>query len=116
MIERGLIEAWLDYYFACEVYDRVVCTGPILRDGIVPRTGEELAEINRNARRQMQKLRERFPFAQPREWHAAKMYVLDRYDLKAEYDRRVAAGNLVDYVWPSCYTPEDLRVATGARV
>lgn len=32
-----------------EAYDRTVCTGPIGRDGILPRTPRETALINRNA-------------------------------------------------------------------
>lgn len=37
------------YHTECEAYDRTVCTGPVLRDGIMPETPREMALINRNA-------------------------------------------------------------------
>lgn len=37
------------YVNEAEAYDRTVCTGPVLRDGIMPATPHEFALVNRNA-------------------------------------------------------------------
>ncbi len=38
-----------DYHALTESYDRSVCTGPIVRGGIMPATAEQRALINRHA-------------------------------------------------------------------
>lgn len=38
------------YHIECESYDRIVCTGPIREDSIMPMNYHEMALINRNAR------------------------------------------------------------------
>lgn len=47
--DRILYELATRYHTECEAYDRTVCTGPVLRDGIMPATQREMALINRNA-------------------------------------------------------------------
>ena len=86
---KELIGAWLGYYRRCEAYDRAVCTGPMGRDGILPATGHEAGMIGRNARAEMAELRSRFPGAEEADWQRAKRYVLDHYDLQAEYNARL---------------------------
>jgi hypothetical protein len=49
------------YHEECEAYDRTVCTGPITRDGIMPRTHEELGRVNPNARAVMTRLHRQYP-------------------------------------------------------
>ena len=83
-----LCEAWLDYYMACEAYDRTVCTGPIGRDGIQPATAREFGLINQNARREMAEMRRRYPHATDEQWRSAKFKVLDGVNLLAEFEAR----------------------------
>lgn len=40
-----------DYHQLTETYDRMICTGPVLNDGIVPADGIERGRINKNARK-----------------------------------------------------------------
>lgn len=47
MLLRGLATR---YHEACELYDRMVCTGPVVDGSIMPATHHEMALINRNAR------------------------------------------------------------------
>ena len=47
--EKRLRELAREYHQRTEAYDRTVCTGPIVRGGIMPATGEERALITRNA-------------------------------------------------------------------
>lgn len=41
----------LRYHSECEAYDRTVCTGPIRNGEILPTTIQEVALVNRNARK-----------------------------------------------------------------
>ncbi|MDD0985347.1 MULTISPECIES: hypothetical protein [Pseudomonas] len=47
--EAALRQAAERYVSEAEAYDRTVCTGPIGKDGILPATPRERAQINRNA-------------------------------------------------------------------
>lgn len=44
------------YVSETEAYDRTVCTGPILHDGVMPATRHQFALVNRNARQTMDRL------------------------------------------------------------
>lgn len=48
--DNKLHELATRYHTECEAYDRMVCTGPAGRDGVMPASPIELAMINRNAR------------------------------------------------------------------
>jgi len=48
-MDRRLWDLAVEYHQRCEAYDRTVCTGPIVKDGIMPVTHRELALINRHA-------------------------------------------------------------------
>jgi len=47
--DQKLHELATRYHTECEAYDRTVCTGPVLEDGIMPANPHEMALINRNA-------------------------------------------------------------------
>lgn len=47
--ERARHDIAREYYLRAEAYDLTVCTGPMGRDGILPRTDREGVLINRNA-------------------------------------------------------------------
>lgn len=49
------------YVRETEAYDRTVCTGPICHGEIIPVTGRERAQINRNAQELMTSLCQRHP-------------------------------------------------------
>ena len=46
---RELSRLAKQYHQETEYFDRAVCTGPIIRGGIMPATGSEHAAINKNA-------------------------------------------------------------------
>lgn len=46
----ALIQLADQYHELCEAYDRKICTGPIVKDGIMPNTDEERILINKNAK------------------------------------------------------------------
>ena len=48
--ERKLRKLAEDYHHRTEAYDRTVCTGPIVRGGIMPANGWEMSLINRHAK------------------------------------------------------------------
>lgn len=48
--EKRLRELAREYHERTEAYDRTICTGPIVRGGIMPATPEQHALINRHAR------------------------------------------------------------------
>lgn len=48
--EKHLRKLAREYHERTEAYDRTVCTGPIVRGGIMPATPEQHALINRHAR------------------------------------------------------------------
>lgn len=48
--ERKLRALAEDYHRRTEAYDRTICTGPILRGGIMPANGWESSQINRHAK------------------------------------------------------------------
>lgn len=54
-----LHELALEYYRRTEDYDRSVCTGPIMEDGITPATYKELHQINEHARKVLRELQQR---------------------------------------------------------
>jgi hypothetical protein len=54
--EQRLLDLAQQYVTEVETYDRTVCTGPVLRDGIMPATRHEFALVNRNARQTMDRL------------------------------------------------------------
>lgn len=54
--EKRLQAIAQQYASETEAYDRTVCTGPILHDGIMPVTRREFALVNRNARQTMDRL------------------------------------------------------------
>lgn len=54
--EKRLMAIAQQYASETEAYDRTVCTGPILHDGIMPVTRREFALVNRNARQTMDRL------------------------------------------------------------
>lgn len=47
--EKRLRELAREYHERTEAYDRTICTGPIVRGGIMPATPEQHALINRHA-------------------------------------------------------------------
>jgi len=47
--ERRLYELASWYHADCELYDRIVCTGPVIDGSIMPNGYEELALVGRNA-------------------------------------------------------------------
>lgn len=47
--EQRLRELAREYHDRTEAYDRTVCTGPILRNGIMPATDRERSLITQNA-------------------------------------------------------------------
>ena len=47
--ERWLVDLAKEYHTRTEAYDRNVCTGPILRGGIMPETPHQHRAIQRNA-------------------------------------------------------------------
>ena len=49
--EKRKRELAREYHERTEAYDRTVCTGPIVRGGIMPVTPEQSSLINRNARK-----------------------------------------------------------------
>ncbi|MEL7551944.1 hypothetical protein AAGV37_18885 [Pseudomonas protegens] len=49
------------YVNETEAYDRTVCTGPVLRDGIMPATRHEFALVNRNARQVLEQINTQNP-------------------------------------------------------
>ncbi|ANF87734.1 hypothetical protein A7J50_4379 [Pseudomonas antarctica] len=54
--EHRLLALALQYIDETETYDRTVCTGPILHDGVMPATRHQFALANRNARQTMDRL------------------------------------------------------------
>lgn len=48
--ERNLRALAEDYHRRTEAHDRTICTGPILRGGIMPASGWESSQINRHAK------------------------------------------------------------------
>lgn len=48
--ERALYDLAKEYHDRCEAYDRTICTGPVTKDGIMPRTYSESYLIGKNAR------------------------------------------------------------------
>jgi hypothetical protein len=54
--EKRLLAIAQQYASETEAYDRTVCTGPILHDGIMPVTRHQFALVNRNARQTMDRL------------------------------------------------------------
>jgi hypothetical protein len=54
--EKRLRELGDEYHAVTESYDRLVCTGPIVRGSIRPNCAWELAEINRHALRVRERL------------------------------------------------------------
>jgi hypothetical protein len=48
--DPDLVKLAAEYHRRTEEYDRMVCTGPIGRDGIMPATRAELGAIDRHAR------------------------------------------------------------------
>ncbi len=57
--DPDLVKLAAEYYRRCEEYDRMVCTGPITRDGIMPATQAEFRAINRKAHQVRAELVER---------------------------------------------------------
>lgn len=57
--ERELMDLAEEYDRRTELYDRMVCTGPIGLDGIMPATHAERAAINRHARQVRRELVDR---------------------------------------------------------
>lgn len=56
-INSELLDLARSYYRQTEVFDRTVCTGPVTRDGIMPATSRQLAEINRYAAEVLRELK-----------------------------------------------------------
>ena len=77
-------QSWLMYYMRCERYDRMVCTGPMGRDGIRPMGPVELGRINGNANHEMKIFRADNPKAKPQIVQAAKRYVLQNFDFSVD--------------------------------
>lgn len=59
--ERRLFAAVEQYVAETEAYDRTVCTGPVMRDGIMPASSHEQGLANRNAMRAMDHLCSQHP-------------------------------------------------------
>ena len=71
-VEKRLREMGDEYHQVTESYDRLVCTGPIVRGAIMPNGPRELADINRHAL----KVRERL-------WIEAEKLGASRSDLQS---------------------------------
>jgi hypothetical protein len=54
-----LDELAAEYHERCETYDRLVCTGPIIDNSIMPATHDERRLIERNARTVLAELTDR---------------------------------------------------------
>lgn len=55
--ERHALLLWLEYFVGTETYDRIVCTGPIGLDGILPANNTQRMAIEQNARDRLKALR-----------------------------------------------------------
>lgn len=51
-------EAWKVYFASCDAFDRMTCTGPVLRDGPTPATPFERQAINQHARSALRDVQE----------------------------------------------------------
>jgi hypothetical protein len=57
--DSGLFSLAAEYRERCEAYDRLVCTGPVIHNEIMPAGSHELFLINRNASAVRRELAER---------------------------------------------------------
>lgn len=72
-----------EYFRRTEAFDRTICTGPVLHDGVMPSNPREQAAITRNAESTLRELRNRAEF----EGHtyAELRQAMKRYVLSADF-------------------------------